>query len=161
MNANRPATNNARPNPNIAAMPSGTNARADYDKFKQEDARAAAREQVRKMTTPQGGANYIDPKDGIIKYRDISGGEGDPFGGGGAVKEFPYKWATSGQEKPFFDTLAAAGLKVIPVEKKQLFGTFQVAGVDPGKLAEILADIKPIVKESDNELARWLKIARG
>jgi hypothetical protein len=150
MNDNKPKPNN------IAAMPSGNTARADYDKFKQDDAIAAARGQVRKMTTPQGGGNFIDPKDGVIKYLD-QGGRGE---GGQGVKEFSYDWYKQGQEKPFFDTLAAAGLKVVPVEKKQLFGTFQVAGVDPGKLAEILADIKP-VKENNDELDRWLKIARG
>lgn len=102
-------------------------ARAQFDKFKADDAKAAAVEQVKKMTSPQGGANFIDPKDGIIKYQDQAG-----MGGGGAIKEFPYDWFQKGQEKQFFATLQAAGLEIVPVERKSLFGSFQVAGVKGG-----------------------------
>ena len=108
--------------------------RAAYDKFRADDAKKAAVDAVKKMTAPNGNSNYIDPKDGVIKYMDNQNRRG---GGEGSVKEFPYDWFKKGQEKPFFDQLAAAGLEVIPVERKQLFGTFQVAGVDLAKLATL------------------------
>ena len=108
--------------------------RAAYDKFRADDAKKAAVDAVKKMTVPNGNSNYIDPKDGVIKYMNNQNGRG---GGEGSVKEFPYDWFKKGQEKPFFDQLAAAGLEVIPVERKQLFGTTQVAGVDLAKLATL------------------------
>jgi len=122
-----------------AEAPVADPARAQYDKFKSDDARSTAIAQVKKMTAPNGNANFIDPKDGVIKYQEQSG-----EGGAGGIKEFSYDWFKKGQEKQFFDTLKTAGLEIIPVAKKSLFGTFQVAGVEPGKLAEIMADIKPI-----------------
>jgi hypothetical protein len=108
--------------------------RAAYDKFRADDAKKAAVDAVKKMTAPNGNSNYIDPKDGVIKYMDNQNGRG---GGEGSVKEFPYDWFKKGQEKTFFDQLKAAGLEVIPVERKQLFGTTQVAGVDLAKLATL------------------------
>ena len=114
--------------------------RAAYDKFRADDAKKAAVDAVKKMTAPNGNSNYIDPKDGVIKYMDNQNGRG---GGEGSVKEFPYDWFKKGQEKTFFDQLKAAGLEVIPVERKQLFGTTQVAGVDLAKLATLGQEAAP------------------
>jgi hypothetical protein len=114
-------------------------ARAQYDKFKADDARTGAVAQVKKMLAPNGNSNFIDPKDGVVKYQDQSRGDG----GAGGIKEFPYKWFASGQEKAFFDLLKTAGLEIVPVDKKQLFGTFQVAGIKGGPQA--LTDLdKPV-----------------
>lgn len=115
-----------------AAAPAADPARAQYDKFKADDDKSAAIEAVKKMTQPNGMSNFIDPKDGVIKYQ-----EQGAMGGAGSIKEFSYDWYKKGQEKGFFDQLKAAGLEVIPVERKSLFGTFQVAGVDPQKLATL------------------------
>jgi hypothetical protein len=43
-----------------------------------------------------------------------------------------------------YSILTPAGLKVIPVEKKSLFGSYQVAGVEPSKLADIISGIVPV-----------------
>jgi uncharacterized membrane protein YebE (DUF533 family) len=50
-------------------------------------------------------------------------------------------------QKPMVDALTLAGLKVVPHEVKQLFGTGQYAKVEPGKLAEILSDITPVTTD--------------
>ena len=108
-------------------------ARAQYDKFKADDAKSTAIAQVKSMMKPNGEANFIDPKDGIIKYQERS----EAGTGGGGTKEFSYDWFKKGQEPQFFGVLKAAGLEVIPVTKKSLFGTYQVAGVSPQQLADI------------------------
>lgn len=116
--------------------------RAQFDQFKADDAKMAAIAKVKTLTTPQGGANFIDPKDGIIKYQDQSMAG---MGGQGQIKEFPFDWFQKGQEKEFFATLQAAGLEVIPVERKQLFGTSQVAGVKGGP--EAIANLEQAAKQ--------------
>jgi ElaB/YqjD/DUF883 family membrane-anchored ribosome-binding protein len=129
----------------IDTLAEADDARAQYDKFKADDAKASAVAQVKSMTKPNGNANFIDPKDGIIKYQD-RGGDSDM---GGSIKPFPYDWYKKGQEGQFFGLLKAAGLEVIPVEKKQLFGTFQVAGVDPAKLATLGQEVAPTPVKQD------------
>ncbi len=127
-------------------------ARAQFDKFKADDAKAAAIEQVKKMTSPQGGANFIDPKDGIIKYADQANAS---MGGQPQIKEFPFDWFQKGQEKEFFGTLKAAGLEVVPVERKSLFGSFQVAGIKGG--AEAVANIGKAPAVDPNSTLEKLK----
>jgi len=109
-------------------------ARAQYDKFKADDARAAAVAQVKTMLKPNGGGNFIDPKDGIVKWQEQMQGDS---GGPGSVREFPYDWYTKGQESKFFDMLKTAGLEVVPVERKDpLFGIkSQVVGIKGGPQA--------------------------
>lgn len=117
------------------ATPAVDPARAQYDKFKADDARASAIEQVKQMTKPSGMGNFIDPKDGVIKWQ-----EQNAAGGPGSVREFPFDWYKKGQEGQFFNLLKAAGLEVVPVERKGLFGTSQVAAIDPQKLATLGQD---------------------
>jgi hypothetical protein len=110
--------------------------RAQYDKFKADDARAAAIEQVKKYASiPLNQiprlANAIDPKTGIIYYGDASR-EGDS-----QPKKMPLKFMSQGDQKPMVDALTAAGLKVVPHEEKTLFGSAQYAKVDPVQLANI------------------------
>ena len=127
-------------------------ARAQYDKFKADDAKAGAIAQVKKMLAPNGSANFIDPKDGVIKWQETMRGDS---GGNGDIREFPFAWYKKGQNADFFNILKAAGLEVIPVDRKMLFGTDQVAGVDPAKLATLgqeqapapAPDNKPDVKQ--------------
>ena len=120
-----------------ADAPAADPQRAAYDKFKADDAKAAAIEQVKKYASiPLNQiprlANAIDPKTGIIYY-------GEPSGEGGQVgaRKMPLKFMSQGDQKPMVDALTAAGLKVIPHEEKTLFGSAQYAKVDPAALANI------------------------
>ena len=122
--------------------------RAQYDKFKADDARAAAVEQVKKlMATPLNDiprlGDAIDPKTGIIYY-----GEAGQDAFQGTAKPYPYKWladpaSTSDQSRAMYKILGPAGLKVIPVEKKGLFGSYQVAGISPQQLADLDKPVAP------------------
>jgi hypothetical protein len=126
--------------------------RAQYDKFKADDARAAAVAQVKQwMSTPLSDIARlgiaIDPKTGIIYYGDAGNGRngGDSY----EAKAYPYKWladpsSTSTQSREIYKVLSPAGLKVIPVEKKQLFGTTQVAGISPQQLANLDKPVAPV-----------------
>jgi len=112
-------------------------ARAQYDKFKADDAKAAAVKQIQAMLKPNGQGverlqNAIDPKTGIIYY-------GEEGGEGGTVnpRQTPYSWMQKGQQKEFQDLVKAAGLTIVPVDQKTLFGTTQVAAVDPKGLATL------------------------
>jgi hypothetical protein len=113
--------------------------RAAYDKFKADDAKAAAIEQVKKYASipldqiPRL-ANAIDPKTGVIYYGDPSR-EGS---GGGNPKMMPLKFMSQADQKPMVDALTTAGLKVVPHEVKQLFGTSQYAKVEPAALQQVL-----------------------
>lgn len=121
--------------------------RAQYDKFKADDARTAAVAQVKKwMSTPLNQiprlGDAIDPKTGILYY-----GEATREGGDGQAKPWPYDWlknpnTTATEAKKIFDILNPAGLKVIPVAQKTLFGSTQVAGISMQQLAEL---DKPVV----------------
>jgi hypothetical protein len=115
--------------------------RAQYDKFKADDARTAAIAQVKKMmATPLSDiprlGDAIDPKTGMIYYGAATRENGAP-----EATPYPYKWlasSTPGSEaKKLLDILTPAGLKVIPIEKKQLFGSTQIAGISPQQLADI------------------------
>ena len=124
----------------ISEAPAGDPQRAAYDKFKADDAKTAAIEQVRKYASiPLNAiprlANAIDPATGIIYYGDASG-EG---GGAGAAKKMPLKFMGQGDQKTMVDALTTAGLKVVPHEEKGLFGTSQYAKVEPAALAQVLA----------------------
>ena len=115
--------------------------RAQYDKFKADDAKSAAIAQVKKMLAPNGMQNFIDPKDGIVKWQEQMQGDS---GGAGSVREFPFDWYKKGQNSDFFNILKTAGLEIVPVDRKMLFGTSQVAGIKGGPQA--LADLdKPVV----------------
>lgn len=117
-------------------------ARAQYDKFKADDAKSAAIAQVKKMLAPNGMQNFIDPKDGIVKWQEQMQGDS---GGAGSVREFPFDWYKKGQNSDFFNILKTAGLEIVPVDRKMLFGTSQVAGIKGGPQA--LTDLdKPVVK---------------
>jgi len=115
-----------------AEAPAGDPARAQYDKFKADDARAGAIAQVKTMLKPNGGGNFIDPKDGIVKWQEQMQGDS---GGPGSVREFPFDWYKKGQESKFFDILKTAGLELVPVDRKNLFGTSQVVGIKGGPQA--------------------------
>jgi peptidoglycan hydrolase-like protein with peptidoglycan-binding domain len=122
--------------------------RAQYDKFKADDARTAAIAQVKKlMSTPLSAiprlGDAIDPKTGIIYYGDASREDG-----GGNAKPYPYKWladpaSTSDQSQAMYKILTPAGLKVIPVEQKGLFGSSQVAGISLQQLADLDKPVAP------------------
>ena len=128
--------------------------RAQYDKFKADDARAAAVAQVKQwMSTPLSAIARlgvaIDPKTGIIYYGDAGGanrgGNDDYY----EAKAYPYKWladpsSTSSQSREIYQVLSPAGLKVIPVEKKHLFGTHLVAGISPQQLADLDKPVAPV-----------------
>jgi hypothetical protein len=130
----------------------GDGGRAQYDKFKADDARAAAVAQVKQwMSTPLSDiarlGDAIDPKTGIIYYGDAGAerGGGDRY----EAKPYPYKWladpsSTSTQSREMYKVLGPAGLKVIPVEKKQLFGTTQVAGISLQQLADLDKPVAPV-----------------
>lgn len=117
--------------------PAADPARAQYDKFKADDAKAAAVKQIQAMLKPNGQGverqqNAIDPKTGIIYY-----GEEQGEGSGVIPKQTPFKWMQKGQQKEFQDLVKAAGLTIVPVDQKTLFGTTQVAAVDPKALATL------------------------
>ena len=112
--------------------------RAAYDKFKADDAKAVAIEQVKKYASiPLNAiprlANAIDPKTGIIYY-------GEPGRGGGdsSPRMMPFQFVSQPDQKPMVDALTLAGLKVVPHEVKQLFGTSQYAKVEPVALQQVL-----------------------
>jgi hypothetical protein len=120
--------------------------RIDYQANKAQDAREAAIAQVKQwMSTPLNSIARlgvaIDPKTGIIYYGDPGNGHQD-FGAGYEAKPYPYDWlknpsSTSTQSVEIYKVLGPAGLQVIPVEKKTLFGSTQVAGISPQQLADI------------------------
>jgi hypothetical protein len=114
--------------------------RAAYDQFKADDAKTAAIEQVKKYASiPLNQiprlANAIDPKTGIIYYGE-PGGEG---GGDSSPRKMPLRFMSQPDQKPMVDALTLAGLKVVPHEEKQLFGTGQYAKVEPAALQQVLA----------------------
>jgi hypothetical protein len=125
--------------------------RIDYQANKAQDAREAAIAQVKKwMSTPLSDigrlGDAIDPKTGIIYYGDAGVGRGQE--GGGEAKPYPYKWladpaSTSDQSRAMYKVLGPAGLKVIPVEKKSLFGSYQVAGISLQQLADLDKPVAP------------------
>ena len=126
-------------------------ARAQYDKFKADDARAAAVEKVKKLASiplqqiPRLG-DAIDPKTGILYYGEASGegsGEGNP-------KKYPYKWFNSSKTSEagqLGQLINSAGLKIGPHVEKTLFGTAEYAKVEPEKLAELISGIEPVKAE--------------
>ena len=120
-------------------------ARAQYDKFKADDAKSAAIAQVKKMLAPNGMQNFIDPKDGIVKWQEQMQGDS---GGAGSVREFPFDWYKKGQNADFFNILKTAGLEIVPVDRKMLFGTSQVAGIKggPQALTDLDKPVAPVVK---------------
>ena len=112
--------------------------RIDYQANKAQDAKEAAIAQVKKYASiPLNQiprlANAIDPKTGVIYYGD-AGGEG----GDSQAKMMPLKFMSQGDQKPMVDALTLAGLKVVPHEVKQLFGTGQYAKVEPAALQQVL-----------------------
>ena len=120
-------------------------ARAQYDKFKADDAKSAAIAQVKKMLAPNGMQNFIDPKDGIVKWQETMRGDS---GGNGDIREFPFDWYKKGQNADFFNILKTAGLEIVPVDRKMLFGTSQVAGIKggPQALTDLDKPVAPVVK---------------
>jgi peptidoglycan hydrolase-like protein with peptidoglycan-binding domain len=134
--------------------------RAQYDKFKADDARTAAVAQVKKlMATPLNAiprlGDAIDPKTGIIYYGDAGGRGGE----GGEAKPYPYKWladpaSTSTQSQAMYKILTPAGLKVIPVEQKGLFGSSQVAGISLQQLADLDKPVAPPVANPAKDPAK-------
>ena len=128
------------PNPNSSQSQqlSGADpARAQYDKFKADDARTAAVKQIKDMLKPNGQGverlqTAIDPATGIIYW-------GEEQGEGGMVnpRQTPFDWVKQGQYKDLEAILKAAGLNIIPINQKGLFGTTQIAAVDPKGLATL------------------------
>jgi len=113
--------------------------RIDYQANKAQDAKEAAIEQVKKYASiPLNQiprlANAIDPKTGVIYYGDASreGGDSQP-------KMMPLKFMSQPDQKPMVDALTLAGLKVVPHEVKQLFGTGQYAKVEPAELQRVIS----------------------
>jgi hypothetical protein len=111
-------------------------ARAQYDKFKADDARAAAAAKVKKMASipkDQIGRlqNAIDPKTGGIFYGDA--GE-DAFKG--TAKAYAYDWYKKGQEPEFFNIIKTAGLDIINLNGQ--------AAVNPQALANIDKPTAPV-----------------
>jgi hypothetical protein len=114
--------------------------RIDYQANKAQDAKEAAIAQVKKYASipldqiPRL-ANAIDPKTGVIYYGDASregSGDGNP-------KMMPLKFMSQADQKPMMDALTLAGLKVVPHEVKQLFGTGQYAKVEPAALQQVIS----------------------
>lgn len=128
------------PNPNSSQSQqlSGADpARVQYDKFKADDARTAAVKQIKDMLKPNGQGverlqTAIDPATGIIYW-------GEEQGEGGMVnpRQTPFDWVKQGQYKDLEAILKAAGLNIIPINQKGLFGTTQIAAVDPKGLATL------------------------
>lgn len=118
--------------------------RAEYDKFKADDAKAAAVEKVKQYASiplnqiPRLG-NAIDPKTGIIYYGDAGGEAGNV-----TPKKMPLQFMSQPDQKPMLDAIKAAGLEVVPQEEKTLFGSAQYAKVDVSKLADIISGIVPV-----------------
>ncbi len=117
--------------------------RADYDKFKAEDARMAAIEQVKKLAAtplnqiPRLG-DAIDPKTGILYYGAAEGMGGNAFTG--TATKYPFKWFKStgpADTQKLGQLLKTAGLDVVPHIEKGLFGNIEYAKVEPEKLANI------------------------
>ncbi len=109
------------------AAPAAAGAAADPNAVKQ----------IQAMLKPNGQGverlqNAIDPKTGIIYYGE-EGGEGGQV----SPKATPFNWIQKGQQKEFQDLVKAAGLSIVPVDQKTLFGTTKVAAVEPKGLANL------------------------
>ena len=118
-----------------AAAPVADPARAQYDKYKADDAQAAAAAQVKKMASVplnQIGRlqNVIEPKTGVIYY-----GQAGMDSFKGTATPYAFDWYKKGQEPEFFNIIKTAGLDVVDNGKGY-------ASVDPAKLATI---DKPVV----------------
>lgn len=127
-------------------------ARAQYDKFKADDARAAAVERVKKLAStplqeiPRLG-DAIDPKTGILYYGDAAGEIGNV-----SPKKYPYKWLQKGgpgESQQLAQLIQSAGLKIVPHVEKTLFGTAEYGKVEPEKLADLISGIEA-VKPTDS-----------
>lgn len=114
--------------------------RAAYDKFKADNAKAAAQEQVKKLASipldriPRLG-DAIDPKTGILYY-----GEAGMDASTGTAKKYPFKWlqrSETTEAGQLAKLLKTAGLEIVPVVEKTLFGTAEYAGVNPEQLATL------------------------
>lgn len=145
-------------------------ARAQYDKFKADDARSAAAEQVKKLaSTPLNDiprlGDAIDPATGILYYGDAGM---DAFKG--TAKKYPFKWFTGSKTTEagkLGQLLNTAGLKIVPHVEKTLFGTAEYAKVEPEELNRVLNPVavdkekpatdKPTTTLSPSDLAALME----
>lgn len=143
--------------PETVATDAGQMTRADYDKFKAEDAKKAAIEQVKKLAAiplnqiPRLG-DAIDPKTGILYY-----GEAGLDSNTGTPRKYPFEWFTrTGQTEAnkLKDLLSTAGLTIVPHEEKTLFGTAQYAKVEPTQLANIDKPQEPAASPCADKIAK-------
>ena len=122
-------------------------ARAQYDKFKADDARADAAAKVKKMASipkDQIGRlqNAIDPKTGGIFYGEA--GE-DAFRG--SAKAYAYDWYKKGQEPEFFNIIKTAGLDIINLDGQAAVDPQALANIDKPKPPAVTDPAKPDVKD--------------
>lgn len=115
----------------------------------QDPAKKAAIDQIKKFAATPTNAMprlgwAIDPNTGIIYYENGSsesgnGGPGKmaPYGEAGKFWDFNSPAGANSEAGKLGTLVRQAGLEVVAVPQKGLFGTYNVAGVDPSKLANI------------------------
>lgn len=132
-------------------------ARAQYDKFKADDAKAEARAAAIKLVKSRivskwkvpTGMTVISKEDGTIMWANSTGrGEGGGDTGSGSTMSMDmYNKGTNFVDAALKSALETLGIKVGPVPQKTLFGSTEVAGVSLQQLADI---DKPVAPTPDN-----------
>ena len=129
-------------------------ARAQYDKFKADDAAKEARAAAIKLVKSRivskwnvpSGMTVIGKEDGKIYWVGAqSGGEGGGDGtqSGRTMSMDMYNKGTNFVDAEFKNALSTLGIKVVPVAQKTLFGSTEVAAVSLQQLADIDKPVAP------------------
>jgi SNF2 family DNA or RNA helicase len=122
-------------------------ARAQYDKFKADDAKSEARTAAIKLVKSRifskwqvpKGVTGITKEEGKIVWGDSnSRGEGGDTVTGRTMSMDMYNKGNNFVDAPLKNSLTLLGIAVGPVAEKSLFGSTEVAGVNIQQLADIL-----------------------
>jgi peptidoglycan hydrolase-like protein with peptidoglycan-binding domain len=140
-------------------------ARAQYDKFKADDAAKEARAAAIKLVKSRivskwnvpSGMTVIGKEDGKIYWvgAQSGGGEGhiDGTQSGRTMSMDMYNKGTNFVDAEFKNALNTLGIKVVPVAQKTLFGSTEVAAVSLQQLADLDKPVAPTPAPTPNKPA--------
>jgi LysM repeat protein len=130
----------------IDTLAEADDARAQYDKFKADDAKSEARAAAIQLVKSRimskwqvpTGMSAISKEEGTIMWGDTNGrgGSGDSVTGRTMSMDM-YNKGNNFVDAPLKNALAVLGLTVGPVAQKSLFGSREVAGISLQQLADI------------------------
>ena len=145
----------------IDTLAEADDARAQYDKFKADDAKSEARAAAIQLVKSRimskwkvpSGMTVIGKEDGTIMWGDTNGhgGSGDSVTGRTMSMDM-YNKGNNFVDAPLKNALAVLGLTVGPVAQKSLFGSSEVAGISLQQLAGIDKPVDaPVVAKPPGE----------